>query len=152
MHNLDLGGLEFNPGHTVEEHHPNGYAEEEERDDEQVEQVVVISTATDDDDDNNDKVNGGDLRSSSPMTKELIKIKISHEDRNRDQDEIVVEEEITGPAKDHHYRVVEPEDVADAAHTDFIEMHDPKHRHPRFYGNYYHHRHLTVGIFTEPRA
>lgn len=116
MHNLGLGGLEFNPGHEIEEHHPDGYRMYEDSLKEDVEKPLLINLET----------------STEKASKRVVTIEIEDDG---DSEEIVVKE--TTPV-DHHSHVKYDQgsfkQKADASEetaeekTKFISMHDPKHQ------------------------
>lgn len=115
MHNLGLGGLEFNPGHEIEEHHPDGYRlyEDSLKD---VEKPLLINLET----------------STEKATKRVVTIEIEDDG---DSEEIVVKQ--TTPL-DHHSHIkydqasyklkADETDEAAQEKTRFISMHDPKHQ------------------------
>lgn len=138
MHNLGLGGLDFNPDHTIEEHHPEGY------------KIY--------DDDNNEKSTEEKVIDSGHFTEvqfktttdkshnEIYKIKIQSSDEEGDEEIVVVKEVHSRPETNKGDEDV----VYKSPEHNFKEMHDPKHRHPRFYGKKNLARNLIV-YFTIPR-
>lgn len=123
MHNLGLGGLDFNPDHTIEEHHPEGYKIYED-DNEKTPPVEM------DLDGHHTEIRLKPTTDKAHKEKQVLEIKI---DDDKDE-EIVVVKEV------HPHRETsreEDEVIYNRPDYNFKEMHDPKHRHPRYYGKNY---------------
>lgn len=155
MHNLGLGGLEFSPNHSIEEHHQAGYRVYEEG-------LTADGEAT-----------TGELKETkSPhlfhfepsttterslaSTNHILEIQIQNDGENSEEIVLVketqqrkdlrnVQEEITVRVKSEGANANHEEEASPPNEPQtFISMHDPKHRHPSFRGEcislaiYYH--------------
>lgn len=150
MHNLGLGGLEFNPNHSIEEHHQAGYR-------------VYEEGLTD-----SDAAAAGELKEtksphlfhfepsttttttterSLPSTKHVLEIQIENDGEASEEIVLVkeslphrkdlrnVQEEITVRVKSEGANANSEEEASPPNEPQtFISMHDPKHRHPSFRG------------------
>lgn len=142
MHNLGLGGLEFNPNHRVEEHHPDGYRVYEESLKEDGEGSELRETETP------DLVHFERTTTTERSTsKHFVEIEIDHGDEDEGSEEIVLVKEsqhrkdarsstaafTAATAVDNEIIVRVKTEGANEPET-FISMHDPKHRHPSYKG------------------
>lgn len=109
MHSLKLGGLEFNPSHTVNEHRPKNFTLPDiiiEEPDNSTFELTSIKA------DNNQ---------SAPLT-------------INDKDLAVTEHSVNPSSSDAQILLDNMWNEDLWLDVDFKEMHDPKHRHPRHHG------------------
>lgn len=131
MYNLGLGGLEFSPKHTIEEHHPNGY---------KIPEFTLDDNDIGDADDEEEVIAGIDHG-------QIIRVTHVH-DHNHTKQQNPVENNSTSDnsSKGAELKNIPEENVNPDLQDDssilflddddnnkstFKEMHDPKHRHPR---------------------
>lgn len=117
MHNLGLGDLEFDPGHTVDQHRPNGYKVPDivvEEDREHTEHTPIINTEIKDE---NDTSKSTDVKTE----RTIINKKTSLDE----------------PSPTEYLNTItwKSDDWED---TSFASLHNPKHVHhkPHSHGKY----------------
>lgn len=104
MHSLKLGGLEFNPSHTVNEHRPKNFTLPD----------IIIEEPT-----------------NSTFDLHLLNGAANYPVQNPNRDDSVLDIDdnaVTPSLMDDMWN----EDLW--SNVVFKEMHDPKHRHPRHHG------------------
>ena len=165
MHNLGLGGLEFNPTHTIDEHRPVGFK--------YTDNIIV-----DDVDGDSEGDGQNDHRTDGDQSKTIIKTDANDEHAKLDLDirnstEKNVTEPVTNlngvngtsvPHKDvdgkqHPVNISNGDNNSNGLTDDmwkselwqenvFKIMHDPKHRHPRHHGKCENDIVSCLGCFT----
>lgn len=110
MHNLGLGGLEFSPTHTVDQHRPDGFRLSDIVIEEEI--PVPSNTATQ------------EISTSPPLLG-------TSDDIPSKTNEITPE---TGENERHNYISKDMWNSDLWQDIVFKQMHDPKHRHPRHHG------------------
>lgn len=108
MHSLKLGGLEFNPSHTVNEHRPKNFT---------LPDIII--------------------EESSNLTFDLSLLEKGINPTNASTDDAFKEQiaKVGNAPANNSLNDMWNEDLW--LNVDFKEMHDPKHRHPRHNGKSY---------------
>lgn len=120
MHNLGLGGLEFSPKHTLDEHRTNDYK--------------VATFSIDDIIDEQRITSKSDKYDNTAINNDKIEFNSS----TVDQELATTEEATTIYSADKDYNIIKLMNVFDNDKQEdiFRTMHDPYHRHPRHRGKY----------------
>lgn len=114
MHNLGLGGIEFSPAHTVDEHRPRGY---------KIPEIII------------DQNNTLDLEiPNNSNYSEIAPISQSIEFDGDSRDAIKADKEIKNETKQPENSFNDMWNSDLWQESTFKQMHDPKHRHPRHHG------------------
>lgn len=123
MYNLGLGGLEFSPKHTLDEHRPNGY---------KVPDIDADETV-----DSTEKPNERRANDLAGTTAESEDETTTHAAAT-DPTTILADEATTAYAAEKDYNIIKLMNVFDNDKQEniFRTMHDPFHRHPRHRGKF----------------
>lgn len=118
MHNLGLGGLEFQPSHTVNEHRPDGF---------KLPEIIL-------DDDKNNTLDGQHYNDTSSVNGFIdnyafLQINIANETSNHANGS-----EGNGKSNFTNGSLSDMWNSTFWQGGTFKQMHDPKHRHPRHHG------------------
>lgn len=117
MHNLGLGGLEFSPTHTVDQHRPEGFR----LPDIVIEpEITVSSTAATE-----------EKTTAQPLSESSVVI------LSRTITENIALNDITTESVENERHIDLSKDMWNSdlwQDIVFKQMHDPKHRHPRHHG------------------
>lgn len=119
MYNLGLGGLEFSPKHTIDEHRPNGY---------KVPDFIIDHTKVSSERRSND-IGGftGEVEDETTTNAAAT-----------EPTTVLATETTTIYAAEKDYNIIKLMNVFDSEKQEdiFRTMHDPFHRHPRHRGKF----------------
>lgn len=117
MHNLGLGGLEFSPTHTVDQHRPDGFKLPD----------IVIEPENPD----SSTAAAQENSTSQPFSGSSVDILSKTTSVDNAVNEITTESVDNGKNNDLSKDMWNSDLWQDIV---FKQMHDPKHRHPRHHG------------------